>query len=170
MLALNVEAYAARGHDLQGGAAGEERGDVRGGNEDVLAVVEDKERLLRLEGLLQDVSKEPVTWISDTYRFGQCRHDEAGVTNWRQVNEDHAIDEGRRCVVRDRQRESGLADTPGTGQREERNRLIEEQGSGRCTLALPANEAGTWDRERFLRPGGRHRHRDFPGCLAIADG
>jgi hypothetical protein len=51
-------------------AAGEECGEVRSGIEDLLAVIEHEERLPRVEGLSQDVPKEPIAGIPDAYHFG----------------------------------------------------------------------------------------------------
>ena len=51
-------------------------------------------------------------------------------------------------VPRGRQREARLAHAAGTGQRQERNRVVKQQSARRHTLDLPADETGARNRDR----------------------
>ena len=75
-------------------------------------------------------------------RGGDGRRHQRRIGQGRQIDEDHAIGELRRDVVRDGQGQPGLADPAGTGQRQQRNGLIQEEGAGSGQLRLPADEPG----------------------------
>jgi hypothetical protein len=148
LLAMNAKAGAARCQKLHGRATAKEFGDVRGGTEDLLAVIENDEHLPRVEGVAQHVPEGPFAGLVDAQGGSQCREDEGRVTNGGEIYEDDPIREGACDIVDDRQGEARFAHPAGTDRGQEGHGLVEEQRPSNDALGLPAYEAGPRDRRR----------------------
>ena len=98
----------------------------------------------------------PVSGTSNA--TGDRGQHQGGISERRQIDEDHAIGERVRHVVRDGQRQAGLADAAGTGQGQQRDRLVEQQGARRGDLTLPPDEAGARDGQRCTQRCQRLSH------------
>ena len=103
----------------------------------------------------QPLGQRPVAAVDHAEGAGDGGRDEGGVGQRREVDEDHAVGEVVRDIVGDGEGEAGLADAAGTGQRQQRHRLVEQQGAGGGHLPLPADERGARERQRWGTIGER---------------
>ena len=114
----------------------------------MLAVIEQKQHLLRAKEAHQFASTGLVSGDGVCERCGDGRWNEGGFRHGRQVNPDHAVSEVLGDLLRDGKRQPRLADATGTGQRQKRDGLIEQEGAGRGQLLVSTNERRARVRQR----------------------
>src|SRR5215218_8625146 len=87
--------------------------------ENVLEVVDNEQHLPGNEVALHGRDEWPSTSLTHLERHGDFRQDEAGITQWCQIDEDDPIAELCRVPACHRERQTRLAYPPGTRQRDE---------------------------------------------------
>ena len=112
MLPTHSQGRPARGQYREPRTGGNQRGDLRSRAEDLLAVVEQKQQVLRREESREGVQQRLPGPLAHAKGAGNGRKDELGVPQRRQIDEYGAIAECARQVVADLEGESGLARTP----------------------------------------------------------
>ena len=88
----------------------------------------------------EPVSNGELSSLPHAENGGDCRHDEVRVTDRRQISKRHPVGEAADQRVGHRESETGLADTAGSGQREEARVAVAEMCHDRGNLALSADE------------------------------
>ena len=138
LLGMEMERGAAGGQHLERGTAGEQGTDEIGRcGHQVLAVVEQEQRLPRVEGADQDIADRGVCGGPESEGRGDRGGNQGGIGQRRQIDPHHPIREVRRHVTGDGQRQAGLAHPTGTGQGQQRDGLIEERRARRGSLRPP---------------------------------
>ena len=84
----------------------------------------------------------------DAERRGDRGGHQRRIGQRRQIDPDHAVGEVRGHVAGDGQGQPGLADPAGSGQGQQRDRLVEQERPRRRDLGLAADEPGAGDGER----------------------
>ena len=115
--------------------------------EEMLTVVKEKEHLRGPE-MRDDVSREVAicTGLQAKQRGKGCRQD-CGITDRREVHEDHAAGKCGACLRCDHQRQMGLAGAPWPGQRQEGNAVVQQPRARQLALGFAAEQARARQRE-----------------------
>ena len=97
----------------------------------------------------------------DSERTGHRHRHEIRIAERGEIHPDHASGKLIGNILRDGQRQPGLADAPRTSQGQQRDGLIEEERTRGSALALPADEPGAGNRQRSEQ--GRCSRSDHAG-------
>jgi hypothetical protein len=160
--------------DPQGRAAGDEHGEVRAGAEQVdhlgrrfghvLEVIEQQEGFPFAQVLAEDLQRVHARSFPQAQGPRDGRHHERRVAQGRQGDEGHAVGEVAAAgLARRFDGQAGLADAPGTRERQQPDGRPAEQADYLLHLALPAQQAGEGRRQ-----GGRKRGRCLEGDRGTA--
>jgi hypothetical protein len=87
----------------------------------VFEVVEDQEKALAGEMRHERVAQGLVVPFSDSESLRDCGSHQGRISHWRERSEDHAIGKRRRYLLRDGEREAGLAGATWSRQGEQPN-------------------------------------------------
>ena len=159
VLAANAQRRAAGGQDLKRRTGIEEGRGGRGhGRDEVLAVVEEEQELLAAEGGDEPVDEWPLAGLRHLEGAGNRGQHQGWIAQRGQIDEDDAVGERARHLVRDRQRQARLADAAGTGQGQQRHGFVDQQRAGGGHLTLPPDETGARQGQRCARRCQRLSH------------
>jgi hypothetical protein len=111
-------------------------------------VVEHQQETLVADDGLQSLDQRPVACFANDERLDDGGSQQRGTANRGERNDCDAIGEVIRHLGYRTQREAGLAHATGTGQRQQRDRVIEQEGPRRCDLVLAADKASAGDRKQ----------------------
>ena len=145
---MHLQRRPAGGQHLHRGAAGKERGDQRRDRrQQVFAVVQDEQALLRAQ-VGGEGFREGTIGAGRHLQGGSNRRcHQLRIGQARQVDEDGALGELRRDVVRDGQDQAGLAHPTGPGQGQQGHGFVEQERPSCGSLVVAPDEPGARDRQ-----------------------
>jgi len=111
----------------------------------MLEVVEHEQECALMEEAHQLLHRRQIIAVPQTDCVGDGRHDQRWIADASEVNPDHPVGEVLSNIMHKPLREASLADAARTGQRQEGDRLIQQQFTGAGEFRLPADEAGARD-------------------------
>ncbi len=161
-LAVDVKRLAAGHEGAHARAGGEQRADQRGARgHQVLAVVQDEERLARTHVIRQDGGRLPPGRLAHSERRRHHRRNEPRIGDAGQLDQPDAVGELSDQLVGHRKRQAGLPDPADAGQRDQPP--LGQQAPYLGDVPLPADEAGESGGQVVRRADQRERARPFGG-------
>jgi hypothetical protein len=163
VLPAQMQRLATRGQDREVGDPRQQGIEVRRGGQQALQVVEhEQDRPLpeecrqRFAGILAPLRAPP----DDAGDRGQHQ---GGIGQRRQIDEPDAIGEALRHLLRGGNGQAGLADAPGTDQRQQAHVVLGEEAAHEGQLILPPDQLRRLGREMHREAGrGESRHGKPP--------
>ena len=138
LLALEAQRHPAGGQHLHGRTGRQHRGQEGGRlGHDVLAVVQQQQLLPGPQMLGDPFCQRGVDGRHHPDRAGHGGRHQRRIGKRRQIDPDDPLGKGRGHVGGDGQGETGLANPTGTGQRQERHGLVEEERARASSAHLP---------------------------------
>ena len=135
-LPVDAERLSRRGEDPHPWAApAGQVGELGGGVDDVLAVVEDEEHVLLAEGIEQGVEQRAATLVLNAENCSDGGGHLLGMSDGRQLDEPDSLGVTTEQLGSGLQRKACLARTAGAGERDEPGRLDEGLHVGQLPLA-----------------------------------
>jgi hypothetical protein len=147
VLAVHAKRPPARDENGQAGGGGQQLGDRRRGGGNLLDVVEDQQEL----AVLEELAERFVGWTSleqaSAGGLGHRRHDQRRIGERGEGNEDDPVREVGGDLPGDLDRQPGLADAAGSGQRHHRDVRVCQEFAYRRQLTLPPDQRRAWHRQ-----------------------
>jgi hypothetical protein len=121
---------------------------VWSGGEEMLEVVEHEQVCSLPEDTNELLSHRLITDIPETKRVGDGGDNGGGIADGGEVNPHDSIDDMLGDIMCNCLGQARLADATGTGERQQRDRVIEQEGLCSTDLRLAPDEPGAGDRKR----------------------
>ncbi len=153
VLAGEAQDVAAGDEHREARAGGQQGSDLGRGRHDVLEVVEDEQHLPLAQIIGQAVAQGTAAHLAQTQRLGDGGDDETRLAEGVEGHEPDPVRERIGHLGRDLDGQPGLANPAGAGEGQQADVGAEQQGGGRGSLALAADEGS--ERGRQIRSTGR---------------
>ena len=150
LLRTEMQQLAARDQELEPGSRTEQRVEQRGSRQDLLEVVQNQQRLARVQVLMEALEERIAAEIGQAQAPGEGGRHTGGISNGGEIHTPDPVREDVSAALAHLEGQTGLADTRRTGQREQPGRAADEQLANQLQLLRASQEA-----RRFCPAAGR---------------
>src|SRR5437763_4580378 len=158
-----MQQLAARDQELEPGSRTQQRVEQRGSRQDLLEVVQNQQRLARVQVLMEALEERIAAEIGQAQAPGEGGRHTGGISNGGEIHKADPVREDVSAALAHVEGQTGLADTRRTGQREQPGRAADEQLANQLQLLRASQEA-----RRFCPAGqGGRWKKPWPQACAI---